>query len=105
MRLPHIRLLDCSESRTHTAKRSMFVSGKDAVLRERFVLLLKTMSKDRDRPRCVDCGSLSPATETNFTLIGSNHGWRLTMTMVGGRKVPVWRCPRCWKKHKEGSDS
>lgn len=53
------------------------------------------------RRQCVTCGTLSPATETNYTLISSQHGWRLTRELDrSGQFVMQWRCPKCWAKHK-----
>jgi hypothetical protein len=53
------------------------------------------------RHRCVDCGALSPETETNYTLISSQHGWRLSRASDPlGNPVMEWRCPRCWARHK-----
>lgn len=50
------------------------------------------------RKHCVDCGVLSPATETNYTLISARHGWRLTRLVdATGRSQMEWRCPRCWE--------
>ena len=28
---------------------------------------------------CIDCGTTSPSTDTNYTLISARHGWRLTV--------------------------
>lgn len=56
---------------------------------------------DRTINRCVDCKSAAPRTNTNFTLISSEHGWRLSFSRdADGRRVPEWRCPRCWNAHK-----
>lgn len=58
-------------------------------------------NSDAKRHECVDCGKLSPPTETNYTLISSQHGWRLTLgTDALGKRVMQWRCPKCWSKHK-----
>lgn len=47
--------------------------------------------------RCADCGAAAPATETNYTLISAQHGWRLSIDKLpDGRREPVWRCPDCW---------
>lgn len=55
-----------------------------------------------NRRRCVDCGALSPRTETSYTLISSQHGWRLTLGKdEQGHRISEWRCPRCWAKHKQ----
>jgi hypothetical protein len=50
---------------------------------------------------CVECGTKSPETETNYTLISSRHGWRLTRSFdAEGRRVMQWRCPNCWNNFK-----
>jgi hypothetical protein len=54
-----------------------------------------------DRQTCVDCHELSPETETNYTLIGSRFGWRLTRRKdTDGKMLVEWRCPACWRTHK-----
>jgi hypothetical protein len=51
---------------------------------------------------CVDCGTTSPTTETNYTLISARHGWRLTLGMdANGVRIPMWRCPTCWQRHRQ----
>jgi len=51
--------------------------------------------------RCVDCGLAAPKAETNYTLVSSRHGWRLTIvTDAAGRKTSELRCPNCWAKHR-----
>jgi hypothetical protein len=55
----------------------------------------------RAGPKCVDCGGESPQTNTNYTLISRQHGWRLTLEHVDGRRVAHWRCPRCWDRHRK----
>lgn len=55
----------------------------------------------RSAPQCVDCGKVSPPTETNYTLISSRHGWRLTIERdENGARKTTWRCPQCWLAHK-----
>jgi hypothetical protein len=54
-----------------------------------------------ERQNCVDCRALAPETETNYTLIGSRYGWRLTKRRDGhGRLAMEWRCPKCWRVYK-----
>jgi hypothetical protein len=53
---------------------------------------------------CVDCGKISPITETAYTLIGSKFRWRLSKrTLPDGTSVAEWRCPECWRKSKEAA--
>jgi hypothetical protein len=55
-------------------------------------------SDQSSRHHCVDCGVLSPETETNYTLISARYGWRLTRKVdPSGRTQMEWRCPRCWE--------
>jgi hypothetical protein len=54
---------------------------------------------DRDMPKCVDCAKIAPPTGTNYTLISSRFGWRLTRSELdSGRKVMEWRCPACYAR-------
>jgi hypothetical protein len=56
------------------------------------------------RRRCVGCGDLSPPTRSAHTLISSEHGWRLARQITArGEYVYEWRCPKCWRKHKDRS--
>ena len=56
----------------------------------------------RDRQNCIDCGKLSPETDTNYTLISSQFGWRLTrQRLPDGTFAVEWRCPDCWREHKK----
>ena len=51
---------------------------------------------------CFDCGKKAPDTQTSYTLISPTHGWRVTRERdAEGNFVARWRCPECWKKHKE----
>jgi hypothetical protein len=55
----------------------------------------------RDRQTCVGCGKKSPETETNYTLISAQFGWRLTRyKSADGSLVIEWRCPSCWREYK-----
>jgi len=50
---------------------------------------------------CVGCGKKAPETETNYTLISAQFGWRLTRNKRGdGSLVLEWRCPNCWRDFK-----
>jgi hypothetical protein len=54
-----------------------------------------------ERPTCIDCGATAPDTDTNYTLISSSFGWRLTRRVgADGSRAAEWRCPNCWNKHK-----
>ena len=65
---------------------------------------LMTDIGDDDEKRshtCVDCGTTSPVTETNYTLISARHGWRLTLGQdEKGARVMQWRCPNCWTRFR-----
>lgn len=67
------------------------------------------MSTDSDRsprPRstCVGCGKESPETETNYTLISAQFGWRLARRPgPDGTLMAEWRCPSCWREFKARS--
>jgi hypothetical protein len=55
---------------------------------------------------CVDCGVTPPQTESEYTLISAQHGWRLSRGVTAsGRTRLDWRCPKCWAKRKGGSRS
>jgi len=54
----------------------------------------------RERQKCFDCGTFAPATETNYTLISSTHGWRLTRRVTDAGLVLEWRCPNCWTAYR-----
>jgi hypothetical protein len=56
----------------------------------------------RDRQTCIGCGKKSPETETNYTLISAQFGWRLTRYKnAEGAIVIEWRCPSCWREYKK----
>jgi hypothetical protein len=49
----------------------------------------------------VTCGKQAPETETNYTLISAQFGWRLTRyKRADGTLVLEWRCPTCWREFK-----
>ena len=59
-----------------------------------------------ERQTCVDCQRQSPATDTKYTLISSQHGWRLARTRKSDGIIAVeWRCPPCWRRFKEAKGS
>jgi hypothetical protein len=59
-----------------------------------------------ERPTCVGCGESAPETNTNYTLISTDFGWRLMRrTLPGGEKIAEWRCPVCWRAHKAAAHS
>jgi len=54
-----------------------------------------------DSQTCVTCGKQAPETETNYTLISAQFGWRLTRyKRADGTLVLEWRCPTCWREFK-----
>jgi hypothetical protein len=51
---------------------------------------------------CVGCGKNAPETDTNYTLISAQFGWRLTrVKRADGTVVLEWRCPTCWREYKK----
>jgi hypothetical protein len=57
--------------------------------------------EDRQNNFCVGCRTRSPETETEYTLISSRFGWRLTRRIdKDGAFLMEWRCPNCWQKYK-----
>ena len=59
---------------------------------------------DHTRQQCVDCHQLSPPTETNYTLISQQYGWRVMRVVdASGRRSMAWRCARCFAKFRERS--
>jgi hypothetical protein len=58
--------------------------------------------EDRRAHVCSDCRTRAPETDTNYTLISSRYGWRLTRKVAADGTFSVeWRCPRCWERHKQ----
>lgn len=56
----------------------------------------------RARNTCVDCGAQSPETDTNFSLVSAEHGWRFaTRRGPDGGVIVEWRCPTCWQAYKQ----
>jgi hypothetical protein len=52
-----------------------------------------------ERRACGDCGKKSPP-ELNSSLTG--HGWRVKRVRApDGTWEMQWRCPSCWRAHKE----
>jgi len=65
---------------------------------------MDTDDLDTTSQTCVVCGIQSPPTETNYTLISSRHGWRLSLeTLPDGRRNAIWRCPKCWQEFRKKS--
>ncbi len=54
---------------------------------------------------CAGCGIGSPAIASNYTVITSRYGWRLTERVAesrsgrSGDRIIEWRCPECWARH------
>ncbi len=56
--------------------------------------------------RCVACGKVSPATDSDYTLISARFGWRLSFARTAdGKRLTQWRCPDCWQAHKRPNGS
>ena len=56
----------------------------------------------REKQTCIACGKSSPETETNYTLISAQFGWRLTrFRKPDGTIVIEWRCADCWEDYKK----
>jgi hypothetical protein len=55
---------------------------------------------------CEDCGTNAPASDTNYTVVTSRYGWRLTrVSLVSEQGDPPvhavqWRCPSCWQRYQ-----
>jgi hypothetical protein len=50
---------------------------------------------------CVNCMKRSPETDSDYTLLSSQHGWRLMRTKAAsGVVLREWRCPSCWGDFK-----
>lgn len=47
---------------------------------------------------CVVCHTQSPPSRSSYTLISTQHGWRLVR---GAGGAPEWRCPKCWEQYKQ----
>ena len=57
----------------------------------------------RERQTCVGCHLLSPETETNYTLISAQFGWRLARKPTADGTMSIeWRCPACWRTYRAG---
>ncbi|MFO0676339.1 MAG: hypothetical protein U0169_07385 [Polyangiaceae bacterium] len=55
----------------------------------------------RERQTCVGCQMQSPETDTEYTLISAQFGWRLTRKRGAGDSYAIeWRCPKCWAIYK-----
>jgi hypothetical protein len=54
---------------------------------------------------CVNCRKRSPVAETDYTLIGPKHGWRLTRSKQADGSLRLdWRCPTCWLEYKRNGE-
>ena len=57
--------------------------------------------EDRNQQICVGCRTRAPDTQTEYTLISSRFGWRLTRRIErDGTFAMEWRCPACWQRYK-----
>jgi hypothetical protein len=51
--------------------------------------------------RCSDCASLSPPGVSEYTLISSRFGWRVTKATTSlGTPVLRWHCASCFAKRR-----
>jgi hypothetical protein len=51
--------------------------------------------------KCNDCGRTSPAGVSEYTLIGSGYGWRLTKgASPDGEPILEWHCSECFAKRR-----
>ena len=49
----------------------------------------------------MNCQAQSPETESEYTLISAQYGWRLARSKArDGTLLLEWRCPSCWAKYK-----
>jgi hypothetical protein len=56
------------------------------------------------QPRCFDCKTLAPRTQTAHTLISVRYGWRLRRWQDGdGTWRLEWRCPPCAAANRAAS--
>jgi hypothetical protein len=50
---------------------------------------------------CIACGATAPTLGDDTTLL-SQRGWRVTKEVnPQGGIFLNWRCPPCWKRHRE----
>jgi hypothetical protein len=55
-----------------------------------------------ERNKCSGCSKLSPEVDSEFTLVSPAVGWRISRTqLTDGSYSIAWRCPECWKRHRE----
>lgn len=53
---------------------------------------------------CDKCGMRSPKTQTDYTLITTKSGWRMTRKKKEDNTYEViWYCPECWLHVKPAS--
>ncbi|HEY4104589.1 MAG TPA: hypothetical protein VGM44_11895, partial [Polyangiaceae bacterium] len=51
---------------------------------------------------CTGCRARAPRTESNYTLISAQHGWRLTTHLSkNGDRIAEWCCPTCWLAYRK----
>lgn len=50
---------------------------------------------------CAGCGVAAPTACTNYTVISSRYGWRLShVEGEPSARAVEWRCPTCWAKFR-----
>jgi hypothetical protein len=56
----------------------------------------------QDHAKCIDCKKRAPTTQSDYTLISAQFGWRLSRTQLPNGTYEVdWRCPECWAAYKK----
>lgn len=57
-----------------------------------------------ERPACSICGKAAPETQTDYTPVSSQHGWRRSITTAAdGSRVAKWICKECWEAQHQPS--
>jgi hypothetical protein len=58
----------------------------------------------RKSETCIACHKQAPQTETDYTLISAQFGWRLTRSYGEDGSIRLeWRCPTCWAEYKRAN--
>jgi hypothetical protein len=63
-------------------------------------------SQTQSKRVCAACRQTAPADASEYTLIGSRYGWRVTKsTTAEGSILLEWRCRECFAKHRAKMDT